>query len=358
VFETIGVYFMKDLDICWEILPKVSRSFSLCIRMLPKPIDEQMMISYMLYRVIDTIEDSHATLKIKRTLFNQLIKTMRAKSFEQENVELLQQSLLTSLDYTYEKPLLSNMSALMRRFYAQPLHVQKSITKWGKVMASGMYEFQQKRIHTFADQNRYSYYVAGVVGYLLNDLFYHNHVIDAKKRKKLAAYAKRFGLALQKINILRDVAGDVSSGRYYWPKSLLKKHNLDYHMLCDAKHRDKAMKVLKGEIDNALDYLYSGMYYVLSLPESAVQVRMFCLIPLFMAIESFVVCNGNSDIFSVEKSVKISRAQVEAIVAKCTIWSSSNKNLLRWFTNSMSSTCLSQPRTFCARQLLALNLRV
>ena len=60
---------MKETKICWELLPKVSRSFALCIRILPKPLNEQMMLSYMVFRVIDTIEDSHASLRTKKALF-------------------------------------------------------------------------------------------------------------------------------------------------------------------------------------------------------------------------------------------------------------------------------------------------
>ena len=64
-----SVWNMNDREICWELLPKVSRSFALCIKILPEPLNDQMMLSYMVFRVIDTIEDSHAPLRTKKSLF-------------------------------------------------------------------------------------------------------------------------------------------------------------------------------------------------------------------------------------------------------------------------------------------------
>lgn len=326
---------MKDVEICWGILPDVSRSFSLCIKILPHPIDRQMMLSYMIYRVIDTIEDSHAPLPVKKTLFDSFVRLLRGKAPNEKKIMAVRHELLTCLDYTYEKGLLENLDALVRAYYAEPVKIRSAIRRWGRVMAKGMYEFQDKRIDTFKDQDLYSYYVAGVVGYLINDLLYYNDVITAKAKKKLHRHSKNFGLALQKVNILRDVAHDIPSKRCYWPVAVLQKYQLNYDTLLDAKNRGKAMKVLREEIDDAMGHIYSGMIYVLSLPNTALRVRMFCLIPLFMAIESFVKCIDNKEIFESQKTVKIDRSAVQDIVAKSTLWGTSNKALATWFVQTI-----------------------
>jgi farnesyl-diphosphate farnesyltransferase len=327
---------MSDLDKCWDVLPKVSRSFSLCIKILPDPINRQMMLSYLVYRVIDTIEDSHITPEAKRALFDQFISLLKGKTANEMRLAKLKRTLLTCLDFTYEKDLLENLDALAHAYFAEPVKIRSAIRRWGRVMAKGMCEFQSKKIDTFKDQDLYSYYVAGVVGYLINDLLYYNDIITAKAKRRLRIHARRFGLALQKVNILRDVAHDIPEKRFYWPIAVLNKYELNYQTLLQSENREKAMKVLREEIDDALKYLYSGMYYVLSLPNTALRVRMFCLIPLFMAIESYVKCIDNKEIFESQKTVKIDRVAVQDIVAKSTLWGGSNKDLVRWFAGTIA----------------------
>ena len=349
---------LGDREICWEILPKVSRSFALCIRILPRPLNEQMMVSYLLYRTIDTIEDSQASLQEKKMLFAKFLRLLSSEEYNGQKTDECRGEMLNSLSFTYEEVLLSNLDSLLCAYYSQPPAVRRAIRHWGRVMAGGMYKFQQKRIRTFADQDRYSYYVAGVVGYLFNDLLYHNKIITNKLRLRLRYQARRFGQALQKVNILRDVSHDVSSGRYYWPELLLNKYRLDYHSLCKSENRKAAMKVLREEIKNALAYLSSGMQYVLSLPPDALQVRMFCIIPLFMAIESYVKCIDNQEIFMDEKTVKISRLQVQEIVAKSGVWGKSNERLARWFMDTMQKAGPMLPRSAYSARLLRAQCQV
>jgi farnesyl-diphosphate farnesyltransferase len=202
-------------------------------------------------------------------------------------------------------------------------------------MAKGMYSFQKKKIETFADQDRYSYYVAGVIGNLFNDLLHFNAIISLRLKRQLSRYARDFGLALQKVNILRDIADDISQNRYYWPRRLLAKYGLDYSSICSKENREKALSVLREQIEDARSYLNAAMKYILLLPKKALRVRMFCLIPLFMAIESYVKCMDNHEIFEAGKKVKITREQVFDIVAKSRLYGTSNERLASWFISSM-----------------------
>ena len=47
-----------DREFCHAILPKVSRTFALGIRLLPTPLKEAVRTSYLLCRIADTIEDA------------------------------------------------------------------------------------------------------------------------------------------------------------------------------------------------------------------------------------------------------------------------------------------------------------
>jgi farnesyl-diphosphate farnesyltransferase len=330
---------MDSEAICWEVLPKVSRSFALCIRILPKPLNEQMMISYLVYRVLDTIEDSSAPLATKKELFSQFVKLLAAPAADSGAIKDCKAALCIRLNYTYEKDLLENLGAVMQAYYVQPAPARRSILKWGRIMAKGMYEFQQKPIETFADQNAYSYHVAGVIGHLFTELLYFNGIVTMQLKRKLTKYARNFGLALQKVNILRDIACDAISNRCYWPSRLLAKYNLDYASLRLRENRRAAMSVLREQIVEVRKYLHDAMQYILLLPEKATNVRRFCLIPLFMAIESYAKCANSDEVFDSGSKVKISRLLVGEIVAKASLWGSSNERLQSWFADSMTRAC-------------------
>lgn len=319
-------------------MPKVSRSFALCISILPKPLNEQMMVSYLVYRIIDTIEDSKAPLATKRELFTEFLSLLSKRKINQQSIVGLRNRLLSEIDFTYEQLLLENIGAVAEAYFSQPQKVRSAIYRRGKSMADGMFEFQGKGIVTFADQNRYSHYVAGVIGYLFTDLLEFNRIIGRKLKLRLKRYARQFGLALQKVNILRDIAQDLSQNRKYWPSAILAKYGVTYENLCMAEKREAAMKVLEEHVKNAQEYLNSAMKYVLMLPKNALRVRMFCLIPLFMAIESYIAVANNQQVFDAGSKVKISREQVGEIVAKSRIWGSSNERLLAWFVSSMAKT--------------------
>jgi len=298
-------------------------------------MNDQMMAAYLFYRVLDTIEDSKADLEVKRELFAETLKLFGSKKPAAAQVSHASKMLLSKLDYTYEKKLLENLNSLVATFHALQPAARTSVRRWGVVMAKGMYKFQKQKIETLDDQNKYSYYVAGVIGYLFNDLLFINGIITSELKRKLHRYAKHFGLALQKVNILRDIAADISQNRHYWPRALIAKYNLNYGSLCLKENREAAMKVLREQIEDARDYLYAAMKYILLLPKKALKVRMFCLIPLFMAIESYAKCIDNVEIFENGKVVKISREQVYDIVAKSGLWGTSNERLVRWFVAVM-----------------------
>lgn len=339
----------SDTDKCWRILPGVSRSFALCIKILPSPLNKQMMVSYLIFRVMDTIEDSSIPVEEKKALFLDFLNLLSPKKPNFAAAEACSKKMLATLNYTYEKELLESLSSLLNAYFSLPLNARKAICRKAKTMAQGMCKFQEKAIETFKDQNRYSYYVAGIIGHLFNDLLELNGIISKKLKRTLSKYALKFGLALQKINILRDIAEDIASKRYYWPQKVLAKYGLNYSNLCCAENRDKALAVLQEHIKDARKYIRAAMKYILLLPKNALRVRMFCIIPLFMAIESYAKCIGNAEIFLSEKKVKITREQVNEIVAKSSLWGSDNSKLVEWFYETVSKTAQGKELRYLLR---------
>ena len=326
---------MNDLKKCWEMLPKVSRSFSLCIALLPKPINSRMMLSYLIFRTIDTIEDSTIGIKTKKDMFDAFLDTISQDAYDHKKAIDCRKQLLKKLTYSYEFMLLKDLDAMLRVFYSTPKDERLALLRQAKQMAQGMYRFQKRSIDTFKDQDEYAFYVAGVVGYIFNDLFYYNGVINNKKREHLKGYAKRYGLGLQKVNMIRDLCDDIPKRRYFWPKKAIEREGLAYKTICSEKNREKALLILDEMIKNAVDYLNDGLYYVMSLPRKHLRVRVFCLIPLFMALESFIKCINNENVFIKGKKVKISKGKVKEIVRNSYLLGWSNFMLKRWYKKTM-----------------------
>ncbi|MCX8163421.1 MAG: squalene/phytoene synthase family protein [Candidatus Micrarchaeota archaeon] len=328
---------------CWQILPLVSRSFALAIKMLPQPIKIQLNIAYLIYRIIDTIEDSSLTISKKRKHLNFLISVLEEKEYKPRKIKTLE-CKLKEVNCTYERILLDNLESVFRVFYFQPENIRKSITRWGKIMKNGMLKFQKKQITTLEDQRKYSYYVAGVVGYLFNELLYYNKIITKKTKNKISKYAKRFGIALQKINIIRDVKDDVKEKRYFWPINLLKKYSLDYQKLFEKENRAKALEILRIMIEDTKKDVFGALAYIKALPKNEIKVRIFCLIPLFMALESYGLILKDQSLFELEKKVKISRKEVYLIALKAALAANSNKIISKWLLTTISKNFALLPR--------------
>ncbi len=324
--------------ICWDILPAVSRSFALCIQKLPKGLDERMMAAYLILRVIDTIEDSAAAVAVKREAFDRLCGLLADEGpVNRLNAATLRDFLLANIDYSYEKVLLENLQSLLEVFHSFTPAEKEAILNCAREMAEGMLKFQGKRIGSLAVQEEYCYYVAGIVGYLNTRLFHLSGHIPHPPDGRFMELAKNFGIALQKVNILRDVAYDVPQKRYWWPEDLLAREGLAWETLCLPENRERAMRVLAAVVSDVFPYLQDALTYTMRLPRTSVRVRVFCLIPLFMAVESYAKCVDNPDIFQSGKTVKISRADVARIVRTAFLLAPCNWALRLWFERRVAA---------------------
>ncbi len=75
-------------------------------------------------------------------------------------------------------------------------------------------------MQTFADLERYSYKVAGVVGLMLGPVL-------GARRRGFEGSGVRLGIAMQLTNVLRDVGEDLAEGRVYLPADELAAFGLD-----------------------------------------------------------------------------------------------------------------------------------
>ena len=304
----------------WTLLPKVSRSFALVIRCLPRRLDDAVMVSYLLCRIADTLEDSLRPPAEKRRLLARFADSLEAGSPEIP--------LDGPPDYAC---LMSKADVVLAAFRELPDSTRRIVAARVREMCGGMAEWCDRDIVTIEDQDRYCYYVAGLVGLLLTELFEDHGVFKGLDPAPLRALAVDFGLALQKVNILRDLRADLLEGRCYWPAEVFRRHGLTARTALQPENAERALAAMAELLDDHWRYLNTALKYLTLLPVTQLRVRMFCAIPLFMAVATLRRCEGNPAVFAGPRPVKIPGRQVRGIVMRSLSLGACNDYLQSWY---------------------------
>ncbi len=189
-------------------------------------------------------------------------------------------------------------------------------------------------LETMPELSRYCYYVAGIVGKLLTRLFAaKNPVIGGERLSKMKTLDVSFGLALQLVNIIKDVQEDSERKVCFVPETICQAHGFEnspamFSPMADKKARASVMKELVCE---AWKHLSDAIEYTVLIPRRNPQIRLFCLWPLFMAAKNLSLMGDCSHLFDGEGKVKITRSDVKKIIRKTTLHFYSNSWIRRNF---------------------------
>ena len=213
---------------CEAILPVVSRTFALGIKVLPGDLGQAVLDAYLLCRIADTVEDAPGIPPdVKAALFDDFLAGFTDADALARFTAGVQELTgdLAHLTLTRNTPL------VLEHFGALPQRTQDVVRRWVTEMSVGMRKFvllypNGIRIQTVEEYKEYCYYVAGTVGYMLTDLWHeHSPSIGAKRYAILRERCRAFAEALQTVNILKDVAVDAEKeNSVYIPEELLEAH--------------------------------------------------------------------------------------------------------------------------------------
>jgi farnesyl-diphosphate farnesyltransferase len=170
--------------------------------------------------------------------------------------------------------------------------------------------------------------VAGRVGFLLTELFALESATVARQRADMMALGRQFGLGLQTVNVIRGLHEDRFRGWVYVPKEFVGRSIVDPQELFAPGRETDALDVLDRLVQKSQRHLEAAVEYTIRIPRRMKGVRVFCALPLFFAIRTLGVSRGNADVFRQE--VKISRAEVRAIVLRTEALVSSNTWIRRY----------------------------
>jgi farnesyl-diphosphate farnesyltransferase len=300
-----------------EILPAVSRTFALSIRVLPGELGRAVLAAYLLCRVADTLEDEPArAASEKAARLDELLRCFddpaAADAFprrvepvagEPAHVRLTCQADLVFVLYR-------SLSARTRA------HVRR----WVGEMISGMRKFvllypHGIRIQSLEEYREYCYYVAGTVGYLLTDLW-HEHApsIGERQYHVLREKCRAFAEGLQTVNILKDVATDAEhENSIYIPEELLREHGSSHAEILHIDRLRATRAALATLITLAHADLEGARSYLLLIPRRAVPIRLFCVLPLLFAYATLRDLTQVPHALAQRQVVKISRREVRSL---------------------------------------------
>lgn len=283
---------MKRFEVYAPHLERVSRSFSFCIARLEGDFRDQVGLSYLILRVLDTIEDaiwldSEAQKKSFQT-FNSLIDLARQEDEDREDVreDVRLAEFKKKLDESWspwsesfpsslnsaEKNLIQDSRVLFEDLLKTEVRARRAIARSILNMSRGMSFFQEEsgrqknsglariRMSHLSELNGYCFFVAGVVGELLTEL------LTMQSREfagttKVYMHGIQFGLFLQKINILKDQLNDEKEGRVF------------------VQSRSELLQSLRDDLSGAFEYLRA-------IPKSQIGYRIFCGWSLFIGLQS------------------------------------------------------------------------
>ncbi len=251
-------YYQNHLD-------RVSRSFAFCIARLEGDLRGWVGLSYLLCRILDTVEDAPwPNAGVRELAF------LRFESFLHEGATAGQVEEWAALFPEVpmgERALLADAARIFTDLHSLKESVREKIRRPVLNMYRGMRFFardqqpgQLIRLRTLAEVNQYCFFVAGLVGGLLTELV-AEHWPALKESPRTYLDAHHFGLFLQKVNLLKDQASDEKEGRFLVPS------------------RPELFASLCHDAEGAIRYLQA-------LPIAERGFRLFCAWSLFLGLAS------------------------------------------------------------------------
>ena len=319
----------EDIALQDELLPGVSRTFALTIPQLPEPLRVPVTNAYLLCRIADTIEDEPTlTPAEKRQFHKQFVAAVQGKTSATEFAKSLHPRL-SKTTLAAERELILHSQQVLHTTRALPARQRDSLERCISIMCDGMSQFQNTEglsgLEDLHEMERYCYFVAGVVGEMLTELFCDYSPDIEATRPELMNLSVAFGQGLQMTNILKDIWEDRTRDACWLPRDVFEEVGCDLGSL-DPESRKGFGEALNQLIGVAHLRLRSALSYTQLIPSAETGIRRFCLWAIGMAVLTLRKIHQNPD-FVAGGEVKISRRAVKSTILAANLTAPSNAAL-------------------------------
>ncbi|KAH7381646.1 Lycopene beta-cyclase [Pyrenochaeta sp. MPI-SDFR-AT-0127] len=255
-------------------LKRKSRSFYLASSTFPGPLRTDLLLLYSFCRVADDLVDHASTAEEARDWIIKLHKFLG----NVYNKKRLRSSI--SEDIRSQFPM-ETQSALLQlpadRLSRQPL--QDLLRGFEMDLAFNT----TPPIETEEDLRLYAERVAGTVAQMCIQLIFHLYpsTLTTEEQRKIVDAGNRMGIALQYVNIARDICVDAQIGRVYLPLVWLPEAGLTYNVIL-KNPQDARIETLRARLlDDAFSLYGKAKSVIEQLP---VEARG----PIRVAVESYM----------------------------------------------------------------------
>jgi len=314
-----------------DILPCVSRSFALSLRVLPASLRRPFGVTYLVARAADTIADTRALAPAARLA---ALHALRGSLGDGGGAAPTLRGTAAGGHTPAERTLLARLPDVLAAYRAlepgdraRALGVLLTLTQ---AMVEALERFPPEmadRVGAFdtrADLDRYTHLNAGCVGEFWTDMVVaHRPRCAGWDLQAMRLHGARFGQGLQLVNVLRDLPRDLRIGRCYLPAADLATLGLVPQDLLNPAALPRLRPLLDALIDEALLHLDEGRAYTLAVPRREARLRLASLWPLLIGLGTLAQLRRAENLLDPTVTVKVSRGEVRWLVVRslALVWS-------------------------------------
>lgn len=199
------------------LLHHTSRTFALAIPLLPEPPRTDVSLAYLVFRILDSLEDCESLPpSTRRQALLEFIRVIDSSDSTEWRDFTQRWAALVRTGCSWHDRLLVETPTVLQTLHDRDRMIRRIIELHARRTAKGMMEFLRGDPSSLQSLRRYCYFVAGIVGEMLTDIF-AEHIRGFAISEDLYKSAKAFGEGLQLTNILRDATEDARRGRSFLP---------------------------------------------------------------------------------------------------------------------------------------------
>jgi farnesyl-diphosphate farnesyltransferase len=314
-----------------EILRSVSRSFYLSIRFLPAQLREPIALAYLLARTTDTVADTaRISGSVRTETLKMLSNGVQGKASSEVVVDLTASFAPLQEDRS-ERKLLESLPGCLEWLEQMDKADRNDIrVVLEKITQGQMLDLQRfdnpgevRALQSAADLDEYTYLVAGCVGEFWTRLcFRHVRKFASLSEDEMLALGKRYGMALQLINVLRDAGSDLQAGRCYFPEYELGAIHLTAAQILSEPERFQP--IYRSWADKAEDGLECGIQYSHAIRNQ--RVRGATVLPALIGARTLALLR-DAGAAALQGKIKVLRGEVRGMILSLALTLASRKQI-------------------------------
>jgi len=283
------------------LLRGVSRSFYLSIRLMPQAVRAPIAVGYLLARATDTVADTTALPQAERlALLHQLQEAIKSPTGELSAAAAPLAAFAQRQTDPHEQALMRALPQFLHLLHDLPSADQASV-RWvlgpitqGQLLDVTRFGPGMQALQTEQELQDYTWQVAGCVGEFWTALCArHLGNFAQLSTDQMRQTGRRFGMGLQRLNILRDAGADLAAGRCYLPQERLAALGLSPAQLAlavtsgDNVTLDRVTPLFNEYLDLTQAQLLDGLHYSCALRSR--RLRLASALPALIGMRTLAL---------------------------------------------------------------------